>query len=306
MTVVTIEPAWPEPELPPGLGRHEPPPFEPVSSTLVTTWPVGTFVENLVPLPTGELLVSVLSQSQLEVVSPDGARRVLARTPVPPAGILAAEDACFVVAGEPGKGPYHVLRVGLDGQLTEWVAVPDARFLNGFALVDPGVGYAVDSMLGQVVRIDLRRPGHEVVLAHELLTKSTPAPEIPGVNGIKRRDDELILTNTERALVLRAPLGADGPTGEVEVVAENLRGDDLAIGANGDVYLTTHIHNSVVRLGRDGGRVAVAGPEQGMAGSTACVFGATGGLYVTTTGGVVMPLHGVTQPAKLVRLDITP
>ena len=27
-------------------------------------------------------------------------------------------------------------------------------------------------------------------------------------------------------------------------------------------------------------------------------------LYVTTTGGVVMPLDGVAQPAKLVRLEV--
>ncbi|MBO0878651.1 MAG: hypothetical protein J2P19_35275 [Pseudonocardia sp.] len=301
---MSSEPAWPEPTLPPELGRHDPPPLRPVPSTVVATWPVGTFVENLAPLPSGDLVVSVLSRNELELVSPDGSRRLLASTPRPPAGIVTCDDACFVLVGEPGTGPYQVLRVGFDGAETVWVSVPDARFLNGFTLVGPGTGCAVDSILGHVVRIDLERPGHEVVLAHELLTKSSSMPEIPAVNGVKRRNDELILTNTERALVLRAPLGPDGPTGEVEVIAENLRGDDLAIGVGGEVYVTTHIHNSLVRLDRDGARVAIAGPDQGMAGSTACAFGAAGGLYVTTTGGVVMPLRGVTQPAKLVRLDV--
>jgi sugar lactone lactonase YvrE len=303
---ISREPAWPEPVLPPGLGGHDPPALRPVPSRVVATWPVGTFVENLAALPTGGLVVSVLSRSEVELISPDGSRRVLATTPAPPAGIVASDEACFVLAGEPGRGPYRVLQVGLDGQLSEWVSVPDARFLNGFTLANPGTGYAVDSMLGQIVRIDLDPPGHEVVLAHELLAKTTSMPEMPAVNGVKRRDDELILTNTERALALRAPLGANGPTGEVEVIAERLRGDDLAIGADGGIYVTTHIHNSLVRLGPDGGRVAIAGPDQGMAGSTACAFGALGGLYVTTTGGIVMPLNGVTQPAKLVRLDVPP
>ena len=129
------EPAWPEPALPPELGRHDPPPLRPVPSTVVATWPVGTFVENLAPLPTGDVVVSVLSRSALEVVSPDGSRRVLASTPAPPAGIVTRDDVCFVLVGEPGTGPYQVLRVGLDGEGTEWVSVPDARFLNGFALV---------------------------------------------------------------------------------------------------------------------------------------------------------------------------
>ena len=44
-----------------------------------------------------------------------------------------------------------------------------------------------------------------------------------------------------------------------------------------------------------------------MAGSTACVFGTgddAGSLYVTTTGGVIMPFEGVPQEAKLGRLDV--
>ena len=56
-----------------------------------------------------------------------------------------------------------------------------------------------------------------------------------------------------------------------------------------------------------GKRTAIAGPDQGMAGSTACAFGTAPGdrasLFVTTTGGIVMPLDGVVQEAKLVRLE---
>ncbi|WP_028924236.1 SMP-30/gluconolactonase/LRE family protein [Pseudonocardia acaciae] len=293
-----------EPELPQELGRHDPPPLEPVPSTVVTTWPVGTFVENLAALSTGELLVSVLTAGELQVVSPEGARRVLAATPAPPAGVVVRGEDYFVLAGVPETGPYQVVRVGPDGRAAEWVAVPDAKFLNGFAVVGGGTAYAVDSVLGRIVEIDLDQPGFRVVLEHELLAKRTEMPGMPAVNGIAVREDELVLTNTESARVLRAPLGAHGPTGVVEVIAENLRGDDLAVAGNGDLYITTHIHNTVIRLGANGERVAVAGRDQGMAGSTACAFGTDGGLYVTTTGGVVMPLDGLTQPAKLVRLDL--
>ena len=45
-----------------------------------------------------------------------------------------------------------------------------------------------------------------------------------------------------------------------------------------------------------------------MPGCTACVFGTAaetaGKLFVVTTGGIVMPLNGVVQEAKLVELDV--
>jgi hypothetical protein len=297
------------PTLPPELGRHDPPPLAPVPSRVITTWPAGTFVENLAPLPTGDVVVSVLSDNRLDLVSPDGSQRVLASTPAPPAGVVVYDDACFVLAGEPGTGPYQVLRVGFDGRVVEWLPVPDARWLNGFTLVDRSTAYTVDSVLGTVVRVDLHQPGARTVLRHDLLVKSTTMPGMPAVNGIAVRDDDLILTNTERAQVMRARPSPDGSVRGLEVIADHLRGDDLAVAPNGDLYVATHIHNTVVRLARDGGRVAVAGPDDGMAGATACAFGTSAqdmtSLYVTTTGGAFMPLDGIPQPAKLVRLDIT-
>jgi hypothetical protein len=54
--------------------------------------------------------------------------------------------------------------------------------------------------------------------------------------------------------------------------------------------------------------VSLGGAAEGLAGSTACAFGRhgyeRGALYVTTTGGIVMPPNGVLQSAKLVRLDV--
>ena len=76
----------------------------------------------------------------------------------------------------------------------------------------------------------------------------------------------------------------------------------------GALYITNHIHNTLIRLKQSGERLAIAGPAQGMAGSTACIFGISDNdrttLYVTTTGGIAMPLDGVVQEAKLVRLDV--
>lgn len=289
-------------------GGHDEVALEPVAHRLVTSWPRGTFVENLAPLPDGDVVVSVHSSHELVRVHPDGSRSSLACLPVPPAGIVVTDDRqLYVAGGEPGVGPHGIFEVGPDGRVRRLLEVPGSQFLNGFAPAHEGFGYCVDSLLGTVFEIDLVGGAARPVLEHELLGKISGEPMLPGVNGIAVGEDALWLTNTDRALVLRAGLGADGPDGSVEVVAEHLRGDDIALDAAGSLYITTHIHNTLVRLDPDGGRRALAGPEQGMHGSTACAFGVGAedhALFVTTTGGVVMPVDDTPREAKLVRLEV--
>lgn len=105
-------------------------------------------------------------------------------------------------------------------------------------------------------------------------------------------------------MLLRTAVNADGSAGPLETLAERLRADDMAYDAKGGLYLATHIGHSIDRLDRDGARATLGGSEQGLAGSTACAFAPDGGLYVTTTGGILTPPDGVLQPAKLVRLDV--
>ncbi|WP_161600506.1 SMP-30/gluconolactonase/LRE family protein [Mycolicibacterium hodleri] len=279
-----------------------------VSHDVIATWPIGTFLENIAVIGDDEFVVSVHNKAELHRATVDGRSHEWVSMPAPPAGMIVS-DGVIVVGGEPGAGPHHVYRVTTGGRVEDLAPVPDTLFLNGFTSGPVGIGFTVDSILGVVIAIDLATGASRVVLRDDLLTKVSEEPMLPGANGIKAGDDALYLTNTDRALVLRAPLDASGmPVGTLDIVAENLRGDDLAVAANGDLFVTTHIHNTLIRLAPDGTRVAVAGPLQGMAGSTSCVFGRTPAsrtsLFVTTTGGMVMPQDGVVQEAKLVRLDV--
>ena len=284
---------------------HDPVALNVVEHRLLATWPVGTFLENIAVLADGSLAISVHNKREVLRVGRDGSNTRLASLPVSPAGLVAVEAGAFVVGGEPGQGPHQLFKIGLDGSVEHRMSVPDTLFLNGFTPAAPGFAYTVDSIAGVVIEIDLERSTSRVVLRDERLTKCSAEPMLPGANGIKLGDGALFITNTDRALVLRAELGGDGPTGGVATVAEHLRGDDLALDESGDLYITNHVVNTLIRLRRNGERVAIAGPEQGMAGSTACAFHPADptGLYVTTTGGIVAPLDGVVQEAKLVRLE---
>jgi hypothetical protein len=108
--------------------------------------------------------------------------------------------------------------------------------------------------------------------------------------------------------MVRVPIQPDGSAGNIEVAATRLSADDFAFGMSGSVYITTHPEHTLVRLEPSGARSTLAGPEQGMVGSTACAFGRAPGdenaIYVTTDGGFLIPHEGGIQDAKLVRMEV--
>jgi hypothetical protein len=286
---------------------HHDAPLTPVPHRFIATWPVGTFIENLTVLADGSFALSVHNKRQLVSARRDGTNRVWADMPVSPAGLIAYRDGVLLVGGEIGEAPHKIYAIGGDGHIEEKLAVPDTMFLNGFTPVSANRAYTMESLKGQIIEIDLTHWSSRVVLTDERLGKISDDPVLPGVNGIKADKDCLYLTNTDRALVLRAELTESGTITALDVIAEALRGDDLAVDDRGRIYVTNHIHNTLTRLNPDGSdRVAIAGPDEGMAGCTACVFHPDdpGALYVTTTGGLIMPFNGVPQEAKLVRLDV--
>jgi hypothetical protein len=108
--------------------------------------------------------------------------------------------------------------------------------------------------------------------------------------------------------LVRVPIQPDGSAGGIEIAATRISADDFAFGMSGSVYIATHPEHSLVRLDPSGARTTLAGPEQGMVGSTACAFGRALGdesvLYVTTDGGFLIPHESGIQDAKLVRLEV--
>jgi hypothetical protein len=296
-------------DLPRDLPQHDSAPLSPVSARTVCEWPTGTFVENLCPLADGSFAVSVLSEARLDQVWPDGRRKTLVQFPAPPTGLVRQGQALFVAVGLPDKAPWTLWRVDLvDHSAEPLFEVAGATFLNGLAWFASDVLLAAEAAEGAILRLDVAGRQASPWLRDERLSRAPQAPFLPGANGIKVFDGGATISSNGRALLLRAPIRADGSAGPLETVAERVRVDDFAFDADGDCYLCTHIGHSVDRLSRDGARASLGGPAQGLAGSTACAFGLgwndRDALFVTTTGGIIGPVGGVLQPAKLVRLAV--
>jgi len=288
--------------------RHDAAPEKKVPATTIATWPIGTFVENIVALPDGALVVSVVSEHRLTWIRPGGERRAFAEFRAPPTGLSLVGDDLFVNVGEPGKPGWSIHRVGPDERTKKVVDVAEALFLNGSTPLRGSRVLVVDSILGKAFEVDTRTGEYGVWLEHPHLSKCTDEPMMPGVNGVKAFRGSVYFTSTERALILRVTVTPSGAAGDLEILAEHFLGDDFALDVQGNLYVTTHVYNQLQRLSTDGVRSVLADADEGLHGSTAVTFGRTEhdrrSLYVTTTGGIVAPFDGQVREAKLIRLDV--
>ncbi len=288
---------------------HDPGAFEPVPCRVVASWPVGHFAENLAVAADGTVLVSLHSHNRIDRYDPaTGAVREWATLPAPVAGLaLDAAGTLWATGGELGKAPGLIWRIDGSGRPELWTSIADAVFLNGATPHPDGKRLLVaESITGRILAIDMTSPGATTWVADDRLK---PVSEgIPGVNGVKIFDGHVHVSVTGSNLLLRASLSADGEPGILETWADNLRADDFCFDADGAAYIANHPANSVLRLGADGSRATLAGPDAGAVGSTATAFGRAPGdttsLYVTTTGGLWSPYKGAAQPAKLLRLEV--
>ena len=220
--------------------------------------------------------------------------------------------------------------------VTHFLSIPDALFLNGSTALGPSTLLLADSTLGLIYRVDLFKPDAPILdtwLSHPFLKKCLPLDPawsgVPGVNGVRYSPDlhAVIVTNSERRLVLRIGVDEQANPKTPEVIATGILGDDLAIDAEKQVaYITTHVTNSLVSVKLDALALEIEGEgavltvknselvaggmtDRVFAGSTACVWSRAEGevgkvLYVTTEGGIVMPVGGETGVARVLRVEV--
>ncbi|MBR8832513.1 MAG: SMP-30/gluconolactonase/LRE family protein [Stigonema ocellatum SAG 48.90 = DSM 106950] len=201
-----------------------------------------------------------------------------------------------------------VSQIASDGAASILVSLPDAIFLNGLTHLTDQLYLIADSYRGTIWELNVVQSSARIWLEHPLLARANPENEIPAVNGLKIFDDILYASNTQNAQIVRIPIQANHQPGEPEIFVRNANIDDFAFDKAGNLYGTTHVFNSVVKIAPDGSITTIAQAEQGMAGTTAAAFGASEGdrthLYVTTNGGMSFPPPTGIQPARVVRLSV--
>jgi sugar lactone lactonase YvrE len=198
-------------------------------------------------------------------------------------GIVRAADGTLYVnynAGSasgiwlihPGGGPEQV------------AALPDVR-LNGLALDQrTDTLYATDSTTGTVWKASPENGTSSVWADGDALKPLTTQPSSGfGANGIKVHDNAVWVSNTDKGILLRIPIGPRGAAGEVTTKAEGLTSiDDFAFVGPGDTVLAAqNFANTVALVHPDGTHNTVLTAQDGLSNPTSvAVRGGT--VYVTS------------------------
>ncbi|MBV8707299.1 MAG: DJ-1/PfpI family protein [Acidobacteriaceae bacterium] len=281
-----------------------------VPTKTVAEFPVNTFIENIAISEAGQIFVSSLEEGRVYQIG-SGAPVLVAQVEKA-AGLAFDPRGKLLVGSSVGSKTPGIFRLD-GGKASMAVPMPEAIFLNGLTHLSGSHNLVADAYRGLIWEVNVNASSCQVWIKHPALATNAdpfhPVPQyFPGVNGIKLFGGYVYASSTQQQKLVRIPLHSDFSAGKLEVWMTNINVDDFAFDERGNIFGTTHVYNSVVRIDPERRITIVAGINEGMAGSTAVAFGRTSNdrtfLYVTTNGGMSLPPDGGVQPGRVVQLDV--
>lgn len=246
----------------------------------------GEFPEGIAADKTGDLYVSMFLRDQIRRVDPTGAQTVFAQLirgaapagmKLTPSGTLYVAASGFNLAtGQTDPATRGVYQVGRDGSVERMPGTDAISFPNDLALDNRGNLYVTDPTAGAVWRID--RHGAVERWADDPLLRGTGALlGFPyGANGIAFSQSRLIVSNTERGLLVTIPIEPAGEAGEPTVLASSpllIGADGIALDVHGNVYAAVNGQNTLVAVRVDGSIDVLATAADGLNQPSAVAFG---------------------------------
>ncbi len=278
-----------------------------VPAQVVAEFTANTFLENIAINAQGTLFVTSYEEGKIYRVTPKGESSEFASIDGNVAGIVIDHAGDLLVAGSINGKTSTIFHVNSTGVVEPLILLPEAIFLNGMTHLKESRYLVADSYKGAIWEIDTIEKTARIWIQHPLLSRSDPSNPFPAVNGIKIYQNSLFASNTQRQFLICIPLAADGTPETPEVFLTNINLDDFAFDVRGNLYGTTHIYNSVIRISPDKKITTIAKTDEGMTGSTSLAFGRahnSTSIYVTTNGGMSLPLPTGVESAKVVQLNV--
>lgn len=280
---------------------------------VLAEYPNGTFLENVTTTSKGTLVVTSYFAKTLEVIEPGKPTRTFATLPAHPVGIMRYGDGYLVSAhGSPfNSGPsftqtQQMLVLKADGSVKATIAAPDARFLNGLVGHMGTDALVADSIAGVIWRVDVAKKTLTPWLRDPALLQDAASKEFrPGANGLKRRGQDLLISNSSLGHLASVRIDAKGaPAGAVTIISKTGAIDDFLVGKSGDVVFATH--GAELKRLTAAGKLETVLPS-GCDGCTSLARVRTdkgkNGIAVLTTGSL---LEGGKKPARVLFLPLVP
>ncbi|MBR8831764.1 MAG: hypothetical protein N5P05_002638 [Chroococcopsis gigantea SAG 12.99] len=279
-----------------------------VPAHAIAEFPVNTFLESIVVDANNNLFITSHHDGKVFRIGADGVIATHATVAGKATGLVLTPDGELLLSGWDEKETSVIWRIARDGTVELLTQLPLAIFLNGLTRLDGDNYLIADSYHGAIWELNVPRKTVSIWLEHPELARTSPEEVTPGVNGLKIYDNFLYASNTQKKQLVKIPILADGLAGEPEIFLTGVNIDDFAFDVEGNLYGTTHVFNSVVKITSDRIVTTIAELQQGMAGSTALAFGTSPGdrtsIYVTTNGGMSFPPVTGIESGKVVRLEV--
>ena len=274
----------------------------------IAEFPVNTFLESIAVDTDNNLFITSHYEGKVFRIGADGVVATHATIAGKATGLALTPDGELLLSGWDERETSVVWRIASDGTVELLTELSEAIFLNGLTGLDGDRYLIADSYRGAIWELNVPTKTVSIWLEHSDLARTSSEEVTPAVNGLKIYNDFLYASNTQKKQIVKIPILADGLAGEPEIFLSGVNIDDFAFDIEGNLYGTTHIFNSVVKIAQDGTVTTIAQLEQGMAGSTALAFGKSEGdltsIYVTTNGGMSFPPATGIESGKVVKLEV--
>lgn len=281
-------------------------PTAPVPAKAIAEFPVNTFLESIAVDANNTLFVTNHYEGSIWRIEANNPPILHAQIAGKATGLAFLPDDNLLLSAWDEQNISTVYNVSSEGETSVLVTLPDAVFLNGMTLLDGDRILIADSYRGAIWQLTVSEKKAEIWLEHPHLARSSSDSEFPAVNGLKIFEGVLYASNTEKMQLVKIPI-ANGQPGKPEVFVAPINLDDFAFDQQGNLYGTTHIYNSVVRISPVGEATIIAGAAEDMTGSTALAFGqgeACTSIYVVTNGGMSFPPSTGVEPGRVVCLEV--
>jgi sugar lactone lactonase YvrE len=278
-----------------------------VAATAIAEFPVNTFLESIAIGADNTIFVTSHLDGCIWRIGADRQPILHAKIAGKATGLALLPDENLLLSAWDEQNLSTVYNISPQGEVSVLVTLPEAIFLNGMTVLDSDRVLIADSYRGAIWQLHVSQKKVDIWLEHPHLKRSSPDHEFPAVNGLKIFEGVLYASNTEKMQLVKIPI-LDGQPGEPEVFVTPINLDDFAFDQQGNLYATTHVYNSVVRISPIGEVTIIAEATEGMVGSTALAFGRSErdrtSIYVVTNGGMSFPLSTGVESGKVVRLEV--
>lgn len=201
-------------------------------------------LENIAVRPNGQLLVTNMNSPNLYAVDPVAKTSSTAVAVSGAAGLSGigeiAPDVFVVIGGSPqGTAVHQVDFTGGTAKATLVKKIADAKNMNGLAVFNNDTVLLGDAAKGALVKLTVSSGESSVALSDPTMAPSGPIPF--GIDGLKYDNGTVWYTNIFKNSFHKVSVDATSkPTGAVSTLWSNLMGDDLCVGNNGKLYITTN------------------------------------------------------------------